>query len=67
MYEGAHSHAAGEHALREGLARLEATLARCQQQVAEARRLHGAPGAEAMVRTATLLTEEIDRLRAQLA
>jgi hypothetical protein len=66
MYERAHSPAAGQHALREGLARLETTLARCQQQIAEARRMHGTPGAEALVRTATLLRDEIDRLRKQV-
>jgi len=63
MYERAHSGAAGQHALREDLRRLEATLGRCEQQLPEARRLHGAPGAELLARTAKLLMEEIERLR----
>ena len=66
MYERAHSGAAGQHALREDLRRLEATLGRCEQQMTETRRLHGATGAELLARTTKLLTDEIERLRALL-
>jgi hypothetical protein len=63
MYERAHSGAAGQHALREDLRRLEATLDRCERELPEARRLQGVPGAEMLARTAKLLVDEIERLR----
>jgi hypothetical protein len=67
MYERAHSGAAGQRTLREDLRRLEATLGRYEQQLPEAGRTQGAPGAELLARTARLLTEEIERLRKLLA
>jgi hypothetical protein len=66
MYERAHSGAAGQHALREDLRRLEATLARYEKQLSEARRMPGVPVAELLARTAKLLSEEIERLRTLL-
>ena len=63
MYERAHSGAAGQHPLREDLRRLEAVLARFQQQIGEAARTQGTPGAELLARTGKLLRDEIDRLR----
>ena len=67
MYERAHSEAAGQHALREDLRRLEAALASFDQQLTQARRIDAAPGAELLGRTAKLLTDEIDRVRKLLA
>jgi F0F1-type ATP synthase membrane subunit b/b' len=65
MYERGHSPAAGHRGLREDLGRLEAALAGFEQQLAEAKRV-AAPGIEVLTRTAKLLVDEIDRLRAQL-
>ena len=67
MYERAHSGAAGQHALREDLRRLEATLGRYQPHLPEARRMPGRPAAELLTRTAKLLMDEIERLRKLLA
>ena len=63
MYERAHSGAAGEHALLADLRRLEAALARFEQQMGDAPRTHGATGAEVLAHTGKLLRDEIARVR----
>lgn len=66
MYEPGHSGPAGQDALRADLRRLQTLLARHEQHLLEARSAHDLRGAELLARTASLLTEEIARVRSLL-
>jgi hypothetical protein len=64
MYEAGQSGALPE--LRDLLRRLEAALARHEQDLGEARRLHNAAAVELLRGGARLLAEEIERVRGLL-
>lgn len=66
MYEPGHSGPAGQEALRADLRRMETLLARHEDHLLEARRAQDLRAAELLARTASLLTEEIARVRSLL-